>query len=573
MRKADGLLLGAIILGCSLRADAVEDKAIILEDVFRAWEARTVHAKTLRYEWSETTKQATASLPQDHSFNSVFVKKQSFDTKFVDHALQHSFQLGPLGVWHRRTGITWHPPTCQFLNQSCWTYFENPTNISVYEYLEPEKTQLLPERSPILAFIHEGEADERWGNAIPILLHHRALDEQLSLLKRESLKLTTDQEFIQGHRCVRLMDGSRSYWVDKDSFLIRRWEYSWGKLLSRSDIDYKQDSSGNFIVDGWTQSMTHSQTGKLRETSHVKITAFEINGRVESKEKLAAIPVGTHVIVSKEQDRIEYIVRPGDQKRAITEDDRKFGTLTYQELLSSETGKGYPEEFVALYQRLGPIRDMDATNRDEALVEFKAYLLSHKLLMRDWELVQLTTARLFASKDPQSVIRLCRDLASSFDNLKPVLLQQSRELEGELRYKALLGSEMVITGTTVDGSPFDWAKYRGKVVLVNFWSTGCKGCVEEMPLLMKLHRKYRDAGFDIVGISSDSDEKQLKEFLQERKIAWMTIRDSGEDSNAGRYNIRSFPTSIVVSRDGKVVSPNAIADQLEEIVKKTLDTK
>ena len=60
-----------------------------------------------------------------------------------------------------------------------------------------------------------------------------------------------------------------------------------------------------------------------------------------------------------------------------------------------------------------------------------------------------------------------------------------------------------LVATALDGQPFDLAKLRGKVVLVNFWATWCAPCRREMPVLDAFYRRYREHGLELIGISVD----------------------------------------------------------------------
>lgn len=145
-------------------------------------------------------------------------------------------------------------------------------------------------------------------------------------------------------------------------------------------------------------------------------------------------------------------------------------------------------------------------------------------------------------------------------------------LLGALRYLKLLGSSLKIEGTLVDGKKFDWSKYKGKVVLVDFWATWCSPCLKELPNVKETYEKYHDRGFDVVGISLDDDEQTLKEFLKEEKLPWPILfsRDpqatGWEHPMASHYGISSIPATILVGRDGKVVSLSARGEDLGELV-------
>jgi thiol-disulfide isomerase/thioredoxin len=62
-----------------------------------------------------------------------------------------------------------------------------------------------------------------------------------------------------------------------------------------------------------------------------------------------------------------------------------------------------------------------------------------------------------------------------------------------------------IACTDIDGKPLDFAEYKGKVLLVDFWATWCGPCMQELPNVLAAYRKYHDRGFEILGISLDRD--------------------------------------------------------------------
>lgn len=65
--------------------------------------------------------------------------------------------------------------------------------------------------------------------------------------------------------------------------------------------------------------------------------------------------------------------------------------------------------------------------------------------------------------------------------------------------------ELVLTD--LNGQPQNFAQWRGKVLIVNYWATWCQPCREEMPGFSRLQDKYRDKGVQFVGISSDPQIK------------------------------------------------------------------
>jgi len=132
----------------------------------------------------------------------------------------------------------------------------------------------------------------------------------------------------------------------------------------------------------------------------------------------------------------------------------------------------------------------------------------------------------------------------------------------------LPGREIAIDGVTLDGQVLDWAKYKGKVVLIDFWATWCGPCLAEIPRLKTLYEKYHGKGFEIVGISIDENLDALKNGLEKHQFPWINFADAkrkeaNQQTMGNRFAISSIPRCILVGRDGKVISVEARGEALE----------
>ncbi len=104
----------------------------------------------------------------------------------------------------------------------------------------------------------------------------------------------------------------------------------------------------------------------------------------------------------------------------------------------------------------------------------------------------------------------------------------------------------------LQGNPLSVAKYKDKLVLVEFWATWCVPCVGELPNLIKAYNKHHADGFEIIGISLDKDEQKLRSFLKTKEIPWAQYCDGkGWDSKlVAKYGIQAIPTTFLLDGDG-----------------------
>jgi thiol-disulfide isomerase/thioredoxin len=114
----------------------------------------------------------------------------------------------------------------------------------------------------------------------------------------------------------------------------------------------------------------------------------------------------------------------------------------------------------------------------------------------------------------------------------------------------------------LDDKDVSLSQYRGKVVLLNFWATWCEPCRVEIPWLIEMQQKYSARGFTIIGVAMDEEGKTevapyvAKERFnvngQQLPMSYPIVL--GNDPMADKFGgLLGYPTSILISRDGKVV--------------------
>ncbi len=103
---------------------------------------------------------------------------------------------------------------------------------------------------------------------------------------------------------------------------------------------------------------------------------------------------------------------------------------------------------------------------------------------------------------------------------------------------------------TVDGGSASLADYKGKVVLVDFWGTWCAPCVKTVPALQKLHAKYADKGFTVLGAAVGDTVPKVRDFIKKRKVTYPMLLD---DSGWKKWGVRAVPAMFLVNKSGQIV--------------------
>jgi thiol-disulfide isomerase/thioredoxin len=179
--------------------------------------------------------------------------------------------------------------------------------------------------------------------------------------------------------------------------------------------------------------------------------------------------------------------------------------------------------------------------------------------MKKIAIIVLTVAALIG-------VTVYADRATRLSNNRKVALRADAQEKPapEIRLKDLNGKEVSL------------ADYKGKVVLLNFWATWCDPCRVEIPWLIDLQAKYASRGFTVVGVAMDEEGKSVVAPFIEKERFEVNGKQLpmdypillGDDDAGERFGgILGYPTSFLISRDGKQVMKIQGLRSYDEIAK------
>ena len=128
----------------------------------------------------------------------------------------------------------------------------------------------------------------------------------------------------------------------------------------------------------------------------------------------------------------------------------------------------------------------------------------------------------------------------------------------------------------INGQTINVHSYKGKPLLVTFWSITCTFCLEEIPALTKLYNELNPHGFEIIGIAMSYDPpNRVVELSKKRKIPYSIALDINSDAEMAFGRIRATPTNFLIDADGKIVQRNIGTLNIKKLrskIKKLLQT-
>lgn len=128
-----------------------------------------------------------------------------------------------------------------------------------------------------------------------------------------------------------------------------------------------------------------------------------------------------------------------------------------------------------------------------------------------------------------------------------------------------------LLGEMRDGKPVTLSDFRGKVVVLAFWTSGCGYCLQELPALERLQRELGDHALRIVAININDSSRDYGQMLRQMRGYALTLARDGSGRVASSYGVQEFPSLWLIDAGGTVAGhragygEDALPDLLEEI--------
>jgi peroxiredoxin len=110
-----------------------------------------------------------------------------------------------------------------------------------------------------------------------------------------------------------------------------------------------------------------------------------------------------------------------------------------------------------------------------------------------------------------------------------------------------------LTFPDLAGKTVSVADYKGKVVLLAFWATWCEPCIEEIPDLLALQKKYQGKDFTVLAVAADLEgAKTVAPFAKKHGLTYPILVSRGDIPET--YPVPGFPTAFLIDKEGKIAA-------------------
>ena len=129
-----------------------------------------------------------------------------------------------------------------------------------------------------------------------------------------------------------------------------------------------------------------------------------------------------------------------------------------------------------------------------------------------------------------------------------------------------------IVGEDKAGKPLSLSDFKGKYVLVDFWSSSCTWCRKETPILLKTFNAFKGKNFTILGVSTDFKKAEWLKAIKEDGAVWnhLLLKGNARKKVMDDYSIVSIPQILLVSPEGAIIAKDLRGNRIYEAVKKAV---
>ncbi len=203
---------------------------------------------------------------------------------------------------------------------------------------------------------------------------------------------------------------------------------------------------------------------------------------------------------------------------------------------------------------------------DGALAKLEKGSLAHKLALSG-----MITA--LKQKENGNAAYFGEQFIEAFKDSDPSAAANMQAQVNQMKSFAVGGEAPDFTQKMPNGGEMSLSDLRGKVVLIDFWASWCGPCRRENPNVVRMYNKYKDKGFDILGVSLDKAHDNWVQAIEKDGLMWHHVSDLKGWGNevAQAYGVRSIPHTVLIDQEGRIIERNLRGEALERKLEEIFD--
>jgi peroxiredoxin len=246
------------------------------------------------------------------------------------------------------------------------------------------------------------------------------------------------------------------------------------------------------------------------------------------------------------------------------------------DILYKKFSKDFKEKFISFKDSISTLYKKAEDSNDNTLLENAKQGYGVLYAMQKKFIVEFSKNHLNSPIVPYIMLEELF-FRASLDELKDLFNQLNPKVKetkyGKMVDEKILNLDRVAIGRTAPdfemndttGAPISLSTFKGKWVLIDFWSSNCAPCRKENPELVKLYNKYKAKGFEIIGISSDTKKELWVQAIKNDGITWPQVSNLDRSNDIARklYCWEYNPYNLLVDPNGVIVAKELSINNLE----------